>query len=321
VDFRTALQQRGFGVERFADDEQLIDALVNSHTNYQRISGSLPHYQAAMQQMQQLAPHWDEIKALLESKAQKAQQPPEPEKPYWEPAPEWDEKWESYLTVDSETGQIVPKDPRVTSPDLVQKYQQRRDWERAALKKLLADPAAAVLPGIEKQIMAKVEEAMAGQFSRRQEEQFANNFVLANQDVFYEKDSQGRTLTDPMTGAPVLTPLAQSFGQWDQMLFAGGLRDATVRAQVAMSMAMASANTAPGQPAAPPLTSAATPEAVSGNGDVHKQNFISAATSGAQRAPNRGGSLARGAAAVPQNPDLSFDQLLRQNARQRGFNV
>ena len=230
---RDALQQRGFPVEQFPEDEQLLDYLVQQTV----AASNIP-------QLQQLA---QQAQAQQQGGAQQAatgQQPATPAKPaakpYWDKPPEWDPQLENFLTEKNGVVQVRPEYVAVVDPSLPRRYMEFQDWRKRAVNKLLVDPAETIWPGVAEKAREIAREEIRQQQNEFEQRQFAQAFAADNDPWLYAHDAQGRRLSDPVTGRHVFSREGQVFGGLLQQAAMQGLSDPRASAQWAM-MALPSA--------------------------------------------------------------------------------
>lgn len=293
-----ALKSRGYDVSQFDDDEAIVDHLVEQA----RASSRLPQLEQAARYVEYLSPYAEDIDKLIQSKQQPASGPaPEPEpEHYWGQAPEWDPSWEQFLETDA-NGRVTTG-PNSPSPNLHHKYLARREWERRKAAQLVSDPVAAIRPGLQSDFESLKEEARKiaqEEIARLQQDQQANQFVVANRDWLYQQDGNGQPIFDRTTGQPVFSQRGAQFAQLCQELAQSGMDPNQVPAYALRLLPPE--NGSPGG-GTPPQAPPATPPSAQPPADEMKQNFLA----GAFTPPRGGASVA--SAAQPHAPDLGPEE-------------
>lgn len=335
VSVRDVLSQRGFNVDQFPDDDQLLDHLVGQVQQAQQV----PHLTRLAQQAQQMAPYMNDFYQFMDDR-QRAAQPaapaePEPE-PYWPAAPEWNPQWEQMLKVDQDQnsptyGEIVSKSG--ARQDLVAKYHAHQDYEKERMAVLLRDPYAAIeskLAERDKTGEARTREIFSEMFGQQQQQQAANSNVLANEDWLYQRGPNGQALVDQQTGQPAFTQEGHVFYSLLQECAAMGISDQNHAWQAAMRMLpgtlaqmgllrpAAGNGDQPGaqpgaQPQQPPISTLSPREQAN-------QRFVAEAL---VPQPNRGQTVV--SAAQPHGPTQnalrSFEQIAAEEAAQVGIDL
>jgi hypothetical protein len=326
------LSQRGFAVDQFPEDDQLLDHLVGQMQQAQQV----PHLTQLAQRAQQMEPYLQDFYRYMDER-QKAAQPaaPEPE-PYWPEPPEWNRQWEQYLKVDQDPnsptcGQVVAESG--ARPDLVAKYHAHQDYEKERLAVLLRDPYAAIEPKLaerDKTGEERTREIVGEMIAQQQQQQSANSNVLANQDWLYQRGANGQPMVDPQTGQPAFTQEGHVFYSLLQECAAMGITDqnyawqAAVRmlpgtlAQMGLLRPAAGNGDQPGaQPGAQPQQ---TPVSTLSPREQANQRFVAEAL---VPQPNRGQTVV--SAAQPHGPTQnslrSYEQIAAEEAAQVGIDL
>lgn len=312
--FRDALKERGFDEQAFENlgDEEILDLLVHNYRQAGQLEQLARYGQWAVE-------NWDKIKHLVgdgqtqqptqaaaqAQAAPAAQQAAEEEKPYWEPGPEWDPRLEQFLDYDAD-GNLIVKG--INDPTLPTRYLERKRWERDALMRLLSGPYEVIEPKLKKAISAAVEEAVEKskqwfneQFSKEKDERFVNAFLQANEQALYRCDGNGRPITDPRTGQPILTDAGKKFFDKVAELQNAGIKDTVLATHYALQMVPLGNNQEKADTNAQ-SASAQPPEVAA------RERFLSA-----EHRPPRTGSFLTGSREPPQNTlDLSPEERMRQ---------
>lgn len=309
-----ALKNQGYDTSGFnseADFVQYLNQVQQYLPQIERLAGY-------GQQMLPYAKEWETFLAQQRASAgQPAAQPgPQqaaaPEEPSWWPkAPEWKPEWERYLAVDA-NGNVVVRDPSVTSPTLVQKYHEHQNWRRERLEALLSNPLEAVKPGLEKMIQEMAAKQTQEALTEHRNQQFANSWAMANQELFF---------TQSPSGQQQLTQVGQAVLQNIQQLEQLGVTDTVAQAQLAQQLAYAQLGPQAFQPQSagqqvqqPQVQQPQVQQQLLGPDP--KERFLK----GNGFSPNRSNTISQAALPhVPQNPGASYRDQLRQNAKNRGL--
>ncbi len=321
VSVRDFLSSKGYDTSTFADDDALGEHLLSQLEAARQV----PQLQQAARYAEWVQPYAEDVEALIRQRqqggAEPATQPPpagaqpaaEPAaEPYWPKPPEWDPTWDQYVTQDDQGNYVTS--PNSPSPGLHHKFMARREWDRRQAARLLEDPAAAVLPGLQphfdkhqESTLEKVKELLAAD----RQQQHDNAFVIDNQAWLYQQDANGRPLVDRQSGQPVFSPQGMLFQHYAQQLQGAGT-DPSLIPQLAMQMTIGpngQAQTAqpagePPQPTLqlPGLPATGTTLPAQPPGEQAKDDFIAGGT----YTPGRSGSIA--AAAQPHAPALGPDE-------------
>ena len=330
-DLRSLLQARGVDTAEYANDQELVDYFVRSQQ-------AMPQYQQLAAIGQQVLPYYDQFQQWLAqqdrsqgaagSSAPAAPGAVAPEKPYWEPEPEWDDQWTQFLDWGVDGMPFVKGGlAGIASPDLPVKWLKHEQWRRNQAATLLRDPVEATWPGFEAKLEKWRQEKgflTREEVERERQQSYVQQWTRENERWLYAQDSQGNPIINPQNGQQVYSQAGQLFLQEVQALEAAGVTDPVMQSNLALRLVQSRLNPQAAVPAlnppgagGQPVGQAASPGS-SPNGrvppaDFYREQFVS----GAFHAPARDGSLAA-QTGVPQNPGLSYGQMLTQNARLRG---
>ena len=316
------LRNQGYDTSGYSSDQDFIGYLNQVQQYLPQVQQYLPQVERLAAFGQQVMPYAQDFEAYLAQQRAAAGQPtaPQPQQPaapaeqaWWPKAPEWNPDWERYLAVDA-NGNVVVKDPSVTSPTLVQKYHEHQKWRRDRMEALLNNPLEAIKPGLEEMIQEMAKKQAQDLLDEHRNHQFANSWAAANQDLFFVRGTGGQQ---------VLSQVGQAVLQNIQRLEAAGVTDTVQQAQLAQELAYAqlgpeafqavqqspAGQNGMGQQQPTPVQQQPT-------GPDPKERFLR----GNGFSPNRSNTISQAALPhVPQNPGLNYREQLRQNARNRGL--
>lgn len=304
---RDLLQARGIPVQ--GDDDESVLSNLAAYT--QQLTGLAQYgYQAR--------PHWEKFQQYLNSQQQAAQ--PQVQQPTQQQVAaakeakrrfeklEYDPSWDSLVTRDAE-GNLVPKSQYV-DPTVPQKLNAYQSALRDRLAQFGTDPEGFVRETmgdyVSQTIEQAIEQRLASERQRQQEQTFAAQTIASNQQLFFAADAKGSPLTDPQTGQRLLTAEGHAYANAVAQAHAAGITDTFFQHQIGMGavaqVRMANPTAQPTQPAV----------------DQRKQflNKINPAT----RTPNRNGSVRTTERSdFAQNPSAMWEQLLDQAAQEAGI--
>lgn len=188
---------------------------------------AVPQLQQYAQLGQQVAPQWDAYQAWQAEQAKAAQQneqvPPAVEsEPYWPVAPDWDTSMERFLTR-NDHGDIVVRPEYIgqVNPNLAQQYSAHEQWVQGRRQELFADPAAAVLPGLQPKFDERyaTKDDLQAQIQELVDQQFLSSVTASREPDWYELDpTTGDYIKDPSTGKPLLTEYGANYSRDIQFL-------------------------------------------------------------------------------------------------------
>lgn len=296
------------------------------------------------------------VQAASPQPNQPNQPAPQPARPA---APEWRTEWESLVRLDDRTGRFVAVDPLATNPLVVERANEYASWRRQRAESMLRDPIGTlraegldqILQQHREQVIQELEQRTLASQQAEEAEQITQQFLEQNRASFFQLDAQGNPITNPINGQPALTPVgtaaaqhAQVFRQQFLARYGHEPHALDVTSHVRQSLAQDQAQGRFGNFAPPQVAGNYQPQNVpqqqlAGPGgspfqvppaqqSIQQAAALAArepnrlqAMNGMQYQPNQLGTIAA-AAQQPeyaQNPNLSFGDMLRQKARERGI--
>lgn len=295
-----AFSERGYDTEAFSNDEQFIQTLEAGLAQLSELPRLKQMAEYGMNQQ------GDEF-TTPEPGSQI--QPANIDTGGWMP-PEYDDKWDSLLSVDQTTGQFVPVSEHV-NPSIAQKANEYRDWLRGQGKNFWRNPYEFMKEGLGDWVQAMVDERVYGAMDQNRVDGNVGSFLEANASRFYELDSNGMPLTNPVTGEEMLTAEGDRLKQHAEYAQEIGIYDSDKIQEYAVGMLERDLYQAQSNPQYYAQQSQQTPQQVN---ETQKQNFLQSANMspapqpyGAGYSPNRNASEWSAAeAGMPQNNNLSF---------------
>lgn len=218
-----------------ADDAQALSHLVNAARAAQQAD-------VYSQIGRQIAPHADEVREFIGRKRAPVAEP----SPWDQPA--WDDRWESMLELNKETGILVGK-PGVP-PQVVDSANKYVEWNRRVNR----DPAGYQAHLFEKQFLPKVRELITEDRERARQDMVIQNIIRANSSWIYLKDERGLAIVDQQ-GQRMLSPAGARWADLTRELGESGVADPRQRDAIARRLLLAEVQEASGKtaPAAPPI--------------------------------------------------------------------
>lgn len=268
-------------------------------------------------------------------------------------APEWRDEWKSMVRED-ENGMYVPASIAI-NPVIAQRANEYAAWQRERSQKLLRDPVSFVREeGLESYLndqKAAWKQEIVNEFRQQEQHQQSQSavaqFTERHKAQLFQLDQQGNPMRD-FRGDYVRTQLGeqvnqqaaqirQQFQQWygheprpehvlaeiqkqlPQQQQQAPPQQQPVQYQVAQPQQQ---QFAPQQFQQPAPAYYQQPQLPSRNEQMKESLIQRSIAMGAERyAPNQGGTIASAAASatVPQNSRLSFEQMLKQSAIEKGL--
>jgi hypothetical protein len=154
-------------------------------------------------------------------------------------SPDWDPKYEQFLTRDAQ-GNIVAVPG--ADPTLPQKYQQYIAWQREAMNTFLRNPADALKPVFQDVVKNDIASLIRQELQQYQQQQFGQQVVQQNRDWLYAKDPMtGQPAVDYLTGQPKLSRAGEIYRGHVERLAQSGVSDPRVQHEMAYAAAEAAA--------------------------------------------------------------------------------
>lgn len=237
----------------------------------------------------QVAPHAREVQEFIASK-QKPAAAPEPSP--WD-RPEWDERWARLVEADPETGLVVGK--AGTPPAIVDAANKYLEWNR----RIQRDPAGYHEHLFNQKFMPKVQELVAEERAKIQQQTVVEGILAKNASWLYAKDDAGQYMRGA-DGNPSLSQAGVRYSQIVQEIRQYGVTDPRALDTLAIRQLQAEITLAQ-QAKAPPAPQAAT---------QHAQNQPNRNASGTLPSRER---IADPAAARPSGAGLSLAEQMRRS--------
>lgn len=213
--------------------------LVNQ---FQDDTALLQHLLLAQQQNKQLQPlarygeqvvgQWDKVQGFLnQQQAQQQAAAGDPWYKQWFNPPQFDPSWEKQILKDS-SGNLhaAPGAP----PDVVQRYAQYQQYQRAQIEKMTANPFEYFAPAIKALARQEAQSIAQEQLATHTDRQFANDFIQQNANWLYAAGPDGRAAVDPMSGQPLLSQWGTMFRDHAKAANDMGIRDVRAQQQYAL---------------------------------------------------------------------------------------
>lgn len=275
--FREQLRGLGVDLSSLPDDNA---ALAQVAALYQ----AAPQLRQLAAVGQQVYPFLSEFQAWREQQARAAQQPAQAPPSWWK-APDYDPRWQTQLTRDPATGQIIPV--QGADPAIVQKYHQWMEHRQTFLDKFAQNPIDAIAPGIKELVQGMIQPMLQQTAQQQAEERRAEAIVQQNADWLHERDANGQPVRDQF-GNRVLSVWGQRYAGYVQQAQQMGVVSAQQAHQYAMGFVerdFLAAQYRAGQQQAQNVQS----------GQAAKDNFVN----GARHNPNVGSTNAAGVNGAP----------------------
>lgn len=299
--WRDQLRTLGVDLSHVADDRQAL-------TQIAQIYQSMPMLRQLAAIGEQVYPHLSEFQNWRQQQAQSRQQPATPAS--WWKKPEYDPRWQTQLTRDPATGQIVPV--QGADPSIVGKYHQWMEHRQNFLDKFAQDPINAIEPGIKEIVASLVQPMLQQAMHVQQEAQNAQQLVSQHADWLHERDANGRYVTDAF-GNKLLSVWGQRYAGYVNQAQQMGLNSTASAHTYAMGLVERDFLQAQYRAAQQQTQTQA-------QGAQVKTDFVNAA----RHIPNVGSATAAGTNGAPTRPALprngaDLAQLLRSRMTAAGY--
>ena len=314
---RDALAARGVAVDGYETDDALLADLGRSAAERQRMEYLARIGQQAITEQQGQQQH--------PPQQQQQQAPQQPQQLEWRP------EWATLLQRDPDSGLFVPKPGNeLVAGQIAQIANQREAVRRENAERLMDDPASFVMERGLKDVLEQQRQQIIAELRQQEEDRKVYEQVTTWQreidPLLFQRDQAGKTVVNPLTGQPVLTPLGhqvsqqrQQFSSWFQSVYQVEPDDALVMQVVRPIVDAHRQQQQPaGQQQAPPPQQPYDPAR---NEEMKHQMTVASLAQQAMYAPNHNGTVAAAAmnSTLPQNSQASFAQTLRDAAIQQGI--
>tara|TARA_R110002051_G_scaffold322703_1_gene413882 strand:- start:516 stop:1553 length:1038 start_codon:yes stop_codon:yes gene_type:complete len=194
-----AFRERGYDTAAFNDDQQFIQTLESGLSQLSEI----PQLKQQLQQQ-------TNFNTAPMPEPDYAPTAPEPldQTQSWDP-PEYDEKWESLVTIDPDTGGYVPINEHV-NPSVAHRANEYRSWIKGQGKKFWNNPYDFMKDGLQDWVREIVTDEVGGAVHQNNVDNNVGNFLEQNKQRFYVLDQSGAPIVNQETGTEVLTPEGES---------------------------------------------------------------------------------------------------------------
>jgi hypothetical protein len=332
---RDSLVAGGLPVGHYGSDEAL---LADMGQTVQQVNQLRAMARIGYETLEQRQTQAGQPAPVQPQQLQQPQAPPAPKSS----KPEWKSEWGVLVRKDPATGRFVAAAEGGVNPLIVERANELEAWQRERAQKLVNDPVGLVLEdGLEARFDQKLKAAREEwrQESIREEQaraaqQQVQSFMTENRAAFFALDQQGQPLVNNITGQPVLTQVGQAaFGYGNQYAheFEAKYGVSPQPADVISYVQMRLRAEGFAQPQQPMLMQqpqyqqpGMTPQRPSPQDlkdqVLHNAMLRAQAVTAAAHTPNQAGTIAAAAqnATQPQNTRMSFQQMLIQDAIQKG---
>lgn len=200
--FRAA-QEAGIDIGQFKSDDELVRHFAKQVSEYR------PYVEYA----NQVLPYDKDLREMIAAKSKPpVQETAAPKSDEWTPEthfrkawgqPDYDKSWEGFVqagmvTIDPETGQFVA-DPRYAQSvpiNVLQGLNNRRQWQRQALERLLENPFEETWKAMQEPLERYVQDRISQHFQKHDSVRAINAWEAENAKVLYEHDATGNIVYD-----------------------------------------------------------------------------------------------------------------------------
>lgn len=307
------LRQQGLQVEDSADDEAVLKGLLGrvsqAEQERQQYAAAQQQYQWQLQQ-QQVQQNWLMQQQFAAQQQQQAavqkQRQLQGMLSHWNQVPEYNEQWLQFITTDEHGNPVVKPGG---DPNLLQKVEQRRAWERQGMQQMLQNPLDfvghavfqnPVFHNYVQQVASQQVAAVRQEMEYERQVRTSEKLLTEIEPLMVESDASGQRK---------LTQFGQAYGQAVQEL-AGVIGDPNELHRQAVKRAYPYLPTN-GKAAAQPGTQSKA------NGEAKRFNILRAA---ATRNAGRGGTVRNGNSRKPaQDRELPIEERLRREFEAAGI--
>lgn len=185
---------------RYADDASFCQALVAGQQVAQR------QVAEAQQWIQ-----YGQLYLASERQKQLASAPASPPDPLaaYKP-PEYNPAWQESIEPTENGGFKLREGADAT---ILPKFLAYQQYRRDIGQKIISDPVGFLKPLIAHQVQEQAQEIVQKRFAEQAERQHVDEFMKTNSPWLHRQDASGRSIVDPVTLSPILTPAG------DRLLF------------------------------------------------------------------------------------------------------